>query len=400
MVMRGVGYIYIDEVKNIRSLFLYDEKVIESIVKALGGDIDSILTSITKPPAGLYMRVNLLRASREMVIDMIEREGYRAYRDAVLDEAIYIPIEGPYKVTLRDKVVVADKRASESVMMGSNLYAPGVISCGDVRKGDDVTVVSENGIILANGKALMDCKDAMRIKRGIFVEVLESLYRAAPLRELSVWREGLVYPQSLPSMVASKLLNPEAHEVIIDMCAAPGGKTGHLIELSKGMATIYAIDHSASRIQEMMEHLERLGHMGRAAILRLDARYLSKDLTHVRPDKIILDPPCSSTGVRPKIWHKFTWKDLESIVRYQRQLLEEASRILKNKGLLVYSTCSITYDENQGLVNEMVNRGIFEVVEPPSWVKKIARISSLGTITFDPRDKHPGFFIAILKKTS
>ncbi|MEM0439042.1 MAG: PUA domain-containing protein, partial [Sulfolobales archaeon] len=247
--MRGVGYIYIDEVKNIRSLFLYDEKVIESIVKALGGDIDSILTSITKPPAGLYMRVNLLRASREMVIDMIEREGYRAYSDAVLDEAIYIPIEGPYKVTLRDKVVVADKRASESVMMGSNLYAPGVISCGDVRKGDDVTVVSENGIILANGKALMDCKDAMRIKRGIFVEVLESLYRAAPLRELSVWREGLVYPQSLPSMVASKLLNPEAHEVIIDMCAAPGGKTGHLIELSKGMATIYAIDHSASRIQ-------------------------------------------------------------------------------------------------------------------------------------------------------
>ena len=399
MVRENTGYIYIDKIKNFRSLFLYDEDVLRSILKALGGDIDYILASITRPPAKLYMRVNILRASRDKVIDLIEEEGYRAYGDNILEEAIYIPVEGPYKVSLKDKVVVVDKRASESIMMGSNLYAPGVISCGDVRKGDEVTIVSENKILLAYGKALMDCKEALKIKRGVFIETLESVYRAAPVRELRVWREGLVYPQSLPSMVVSRLLNPEARDVIIDMCAAPGGKTGHLIELSRGMATIYAIDHSTNRIQEMKEHLERLGHAGKASILKLDSRYLSKDLSYVKPDKVILDPPCSSTGVKPKIWHRLAWKDLESLVKYQWQLLEEASRILRRGGLAVYSTCSITYDENQRLMEEIIGRGVFEAVEPPYWVRSIAHVSDQGFIVFDPRDGHPGFFIAILKKT-
>ncbi len=396
--MNVMKYIGVSEIRDPRSLFDYDEEVIRSIVGLLGGDIGEILSSLTRPPPRLYMRVNLLRASRESVVDMIEREGYKAFEDSTLEEAIYIPVEGPYRVEPRGGIVVADKRASESVMMGSNLYAPGVISCGDVKRGDEVTVVSQNGILLANGRAVMDCSDATKLKKGIFVEIFESAYRAAPVRELGVWREGLVYPQSLPSMAASKILDPGGRDVIIDMCAAPGGKTGHLIELSRGTAKIYAVDHSANRIKEMVENLKRLGHEGLATIVRLDARYLSKDLAYVRPDKIILDPPCSSTGVKPKVWHSLSHRDLESLVKYQRQLLEEASRVLKARGLLVYSTCSITYDENQGLVDEMVNKGIFEVVEPPHWVRNIARITGEGTVIFDPRDGNPGFYIAVLRK--
>lgn len=397
-MIRSTDYIYAGDIENTRSLFLYDEKVVSSILRFLGGDVKDIFRSLARPPSKLYLRVNLLRTSRDSVIEMIEKEGYRAYADETLEEAIYIPVEGPYKVSPRGEVVVADKRASESVMMGSNLYAPGVISCGSVRRGDEVTIISENRILLASGRALMDCREAMRTRRGVFAEILDSVYRAAPVRELRVWREGLVYPQSLPSMIASKILDPGGGDVVIDMCAAPGGKTGHLIELSRGAATIYSIDHSANRVKEMEENLERLGHRGKAIILRLDARYLSRDLASVKPDKIILDPPCSSTGVKPKIWHRLSWRDLENLVKYQKQLLEEASRILKKEGILVYSTCSITYDENQGLIDEMVERGYFEVVEPPYWVGRTARISARGTIIFDPRDGHPGFFIAALRK--
>lgn len=382
----------------LKQIFSYDEKVISSIVMAFGGDIRDILLSLIKPPERLYMRVNILRTTREEVIEHIEREGYRAYADETLDEAIYIPIEGPYEIEPLGERVVADKRASEAVMMGSNLYSPGVISCERVRKGDTVHIVSENGFLLAVGRAIVNCEEALRSRRGVFIEVEKSIYRSAPIRELRVWREGLIYPQSLPSMIASRMLDPKPGDVVIDMCAAPGGKSGHIFELSRGMATIHAIDHSIKRIEEMRENLRRLGYLDKINIHRLDARYISKDLAGVRPNKIMLDPPCSSTGVKPKLWHRITWKDLESLRKYQIQFIEEAHRSLVDKGILVYSTCSITYEENELIIEETLEKGLFDIIEPPYWVKKISNVSRIGWIRFDPRKGGPGFFIAILRK--
>jgi len=382
----------------LKQIFSYDEKVISSIVRALGGDIRDILASLIKPPERLYMRVNLLKTTREEVIELIEREGYRAYEDEVLDEAIYIPIEGPYEIEPLGERVVADKRASEAVMMGSNLYSPGVISCEGVRKGDKVHIVSENGLLLAVGRASVNCEEALRSRRGIFIEVEKSVYRSAPIRELRAWREGLIYPQSLPSMAASRMLDPKPGDVIIDMCAAPGGKSGHMFELSRGMATIHAIDHSMKRIEEMRQNIRRLGYIDMINIHRLDARYISKDLAGVKPNKIILDPPCSSTGVKPKLWHRIAWKDLESLKKYQIQFIEEAHRSLTDKGILVYSTCSITYDENELLIGDTIEKSLFEIIEPPYWAKKISSISKTGWIRLDPRKGNTGFFIAILRK--
>lgn len=339
-----------------------------------------------------------MRASREDVLELIEREGYRAYEDEDLEEAIYIPIEGPHHIEWREKIVVADKRASESIIMGSNLYSPGVISCDNVKEGDEVTVVSDSGIAIAMGRAKIACEEAMKNRKGVFIEVEKSLYRAAPIRELTVWHRGLIYPQSFPSMVASRVLDPGAGDVVIDMCAAPGGKAGHIFEISRGMAEIYAIDHSAKRIYEMLENFNRLGYGDKIRIYRLDSRYISKDLWSVRPDKIIIDPPCTATGVKPKLWHRISKHDMDNLVKYQRQFLREAEKLLKERGILVYSTCSITYDENEMLIKELIDSGGFELVEPPSWVKKRASMTSYGMIRFDPRSGYPGFFIAILRR--
>ncbi|MEM4970242.1 MAG: PUA domain-containing protein [Sulfolobales archaeon] len=338
-----------------------------------------------------------MKTSREDVIESIERDGYKAYEDEDLEEAIYIPVEGPYRLEPRGKVVIADKRASESVMMGSNLYSPGVISCSGIREGDEVSIVSENGVLVAIGKARISCEDAIRARSGIFVEVEKSLYKAAPIRELNAWRQGLIYPQSLPSMVASRMLFPESGDVVIDMCAAPGGKAGHIFELSRGKAMVYAIDHSARRIEEMVENFKRLGYEDKIKVYRLDSRYLSKDLG-VMADKVIIDPPCTATGVKPKLWHRISYRDLDSLVRYQLQFLGEAQKILRERGILVYSTCSIAYDENERLIGELIENKGFEVVEPPYWVKRRAFITDYGAIRFDPRSGYPGFFIASLRK--
>ncbi len=382
---------------DLRLIFQYDEYVLKSIEKALGDDILNILFSLTKPPNRLYLRVNLLKTSREEVLESIEKDGYKAYEDEDLEEAIYIPVEGPYRLERRGKIVIADKKASESVMMGSNLYSPGVISCDDVREGDEVSVVSENGILVAVGRAMISCADAVKTRRGVFVKAEESLYRAAPVRELNAWLQGLIYPQSFPSMITSRMLFPGDGDVIVDMCAAPGGKAGHIFELSMGRAEVYAIDHSVKRIDEMSENFKRLGYRDKIRVYRLDSRYLSRDLG-IKADKVIIDPPCTATGVKPKLWHRILYRDLENLVKYQIQFLTEAQRILKDEGILVYSTCSITYDENEMLIGELIENKGFEVIEPPYWVKRRATVTDYGAIRFDPRFGYPGFFIVSLRK--
>ncbi len=384
------------------SLFMdYDDIVIRSISQAYPhGDVENILSSLTKPPSRLYVRVNTLKVSVEKAVELIEEEGYRVYRDEHIPEALYFIVEGPNNIADIGKKVVADKYASESVMMGSNLYSPGVVKCDrDILEGDHVSVYSPNGILIAVGVAARSCRDAMETKKGLFVKVSESLYTAPPVRELEVWKNGYIYPQSLPSMIVSRLAKAEPGWTVVDMCSAPGGKASHIYQLTLGRASIYAFEHSSSRLERMKHTLSRLGIDG-IKIFKADSRYLSRDYPWLKADLVILDPPCTATGVRPKIYDRKTSKDLYSLANYQRQFIYEAHRILRDNGLLVYSTCSITFHENEAHIIDVVEEGYFEPVKPDADLGGVAFIGrDLPWVRFDPYiHDTPGFFIAVLRK--
>lgn len=389
---------------GLEKIFLYDDEVLYSIERVYGDLSREVLYSLTRPPRRLYLRVNTLRTSREEVLDLIESEGYRAYPDEILPEAVYFEVEGPVALEDTGHRVVVDKRTAESVMMGANVYIPGVLWCDrSIKRGSWVSVFSENGVLVAEGEAVVSCDDVSRDARGVFVKTHKTLYRAPPVRELAVWSMGLVYPQSLPSMIVSRVLGPRPGEVVVDMCAAPGGKTGHIHELSGGEAVVYAFDHSSSRLREMRENLARLGHSRNIYIHRADSRYISRDYPYLRADKVLLDPPCTSTGVRPKIYDRKTGRDLRSLVDYQIQFAREAHRVLREGGVLVYSTCSITYDENEGLVERLVEEGLYEELDPAEFFDKIYVHASRGLggvgARFSPhRYEGPGYFIAVLRK--
>jgi 16S rRNA (cytosine967-C5)-methyltransferase len=386
----------------VRKIFDYDDFVLDSIKKVYDDKIFDVLYSLTRPSSRLYLRVNLLRSSVNDVVREIREEGYEVFRDELLEEAVYFRVEGPNKVDGSGLRVVVDKRAAESVLMGSNLYAPGVVYCErSIEKGSSVSIYSENNILLADGEALISCEEALRIRRGIFVKVYKSLFKAPPIRDLRVWERGLVYPQSLPSMIVSRLLDPRPGEVIVDMCAAPGGKTSHIYELSRGEAVIYAFDHSKKRIEEMISNLRRLGH-DKINIIHGDSRYISIDHPYIKADKILLDPPCTSTGVRPKIYDHKTGDELRSLVKYQEQFIREAHRILRKGGVLIYSTCSITYDENEGLIKKFLDEKLFEEVDPEKIFREIYRIGERGAddigVRFSPLKDLPGHYVIVLIK--
>ncbi len=384
-----------------RAKLIYDDGVLRSLKRVYGDDLNSFLKAISVPGKRLYVRVNTLRADPGDVVDSLRSRGYEVGIDEELGEAIYFLVGGPFDVEELELKVEVDKFAAESVYLGANLYAPGVVRCDErIGRGDEVSIVGPGGVIVANGVAEMSCDEMLSKRRGLAVRVYKSVFRAPPIRELEEFAKGLIYPQSLPAMYVSRILDPKPGEVIVDMCAAPGGKTGHIVELSKGLAKVYAFDHSRKKVEELKSVLKRLGHLSKVFVAKTDSRYLSIDYPWLKPDKVLVDPPCTALGVRPKLYDEKRYKDIESSRKYQEQFLREAIRIVRVGGTIVYSVCTVTLEECEELVNNIIE--ITKCVELERIeLKRASRgIGLEEAIRFHPHvHDTPGFFIAKLRKT-
>jgi len=382
----------------------YDSKLLESLRRVYGDSLGEFLASLAQPGRRLYVRVNTLRVEPAELVRRLAGRGLEVGLDEDLPEAMYFAVEGPFEVRLRGRVVVAAKEAAESVALGANLYAPGVLKCPEgAEVGDEVTVVTRGGLPVAEGVLVADCYEALRRRRGVVVEVYRSLYRAPRVRELPEFAEGLVYPQSLPAMYVPRILDPRPREVVVDMCAAPGGKTGHVVELTKGRSYVLAFDHSKSKVARMREELSRLGHLPYVETWVADSRYLHEDFPWVRADRVLVDPPCTALGVRPKLEDRKSYRDVEVLKRYQLQFLRAAAAVVKPGGTVVYSTCTITSEENEEVVEEFLEEfRCFEVAEVnvPRASKGVTGAYWGRYARFHPHVHDlPGYFIAKLVRT-
>ncbi len=169
--------------------------------------------------------------------------------------------------------------------------------------------------------------------------------------------DGLFSVQDPAAGMAVRMLNPQPGEKILDACAAPGGKTLYIAEKMKGEGVLVAADAQKARLPRLRENIARAGHdfiqivHGSAAVSELYSGEMF--------DKILLDLPCSNTGVlrrRPDARWRFTREYSARIRAVQRKILVEAGRHLAPGGIIVYSTCSLEEDEN----NEQVQSWIME----------------------------------------
>lgn len=390
-------------------IYLFSEKLMfsyESVVKLVDlygfNKAKNILFSLRSPGDKYFLRINTLKACREEVLERLVNEGVKAYTYPVLDDTIYLKIKGPFEVRILDKKVIVDKEAAESVYMGANLYAPGVKKAERIKAGERVTIVDPYGHPVGEGIAEMDSEEMMFSRRGLAVRTVRSVYKVPSVRELKAYKDGLIYDQSLPSIVASHVLSPKEGWKVVDMCASPGGKATHVAQIMRDKGEIFAVDRSESKVRRIKENAERLGISSIKMFVR-DSRYLDLDEMFSEADAVILDPPCSSLGVRPKLYYERGLRDIYSLSRYQRQFLKVASRIVKKGGLVLYSTCTMTLEEN-----ELNMWWAYKFCE----LKPIAQKMFLGTPgfsvgslkgsifqRFEP-DIHgtPGFFISLLVK--
>jgi NOL1/NOP2/sun family putative RNA methylase len=167
---------------------------------------------------------------------------------------------------------------------------------------------------------------------------------------------GYYYVQGVPSMTVTKVLDPRPGETVIDLAAAPGGKTTHIAQLMDNTGTVIAIDEDRQRIKSLESNIQRCG-VSNAIILRGDAKKL--DRLERTPDKILLDSPCSGEGLIPLDPSRKTstsMADIRFCATREDALLEAAVNALPSGGTMVYATCSIAPEENEYIIDEILHR--------------------------------------------
>lgn len=220
------------------------------------------------------------------------------------------------------------------------------------------------------------------------------------IRKLQIYNNGEIYMQSLSSMIPPIVLNPQANESILDMAAAPGGKTTEMACLSNNQAMITACEKNKIRCDKLKYNLEKQG-VNRVTIMQEDARKLSD---FFKFDKILLDAPCSGSGtinITDSNLEKYFSKELYiRAIKTQKELLEKAAKIVKIGGEIVYSTCSVLKDENEKIIQNILNKNNFEIVPINMNITEIPILPTTieGTLCVCPTKIYEGFYVAKIKK--
>lgn len=180
------------------------------------------------------------------------------------------------------------------------------------------------------------------------------LEKAVGVTLLPGFHDGWVTVQDLSAQRCSLYLDPQPGEKILDICAAPGGKTTHILELARN-AEVTAVDIDEQRLARVAENLERLNLT--ATLICGDGRYPDQWLDDQRFDRILLDAPCSATGVirrHPDIKWLRRDNDIAELALLQKEIFEAAWKRLKSGGTLLYATCSILPEENSRQVADFI----------------------------------------------
>ena len=223
------------------------------------------------------------------------------------------------------------------------------------------------------------------------------------IKNLEIYQNGEIYLQSLSSMIPPLVLSPKENENILDMAAAPGGKTTQMLALSDNKAYITACEKNKIRAERLQYNLNKQG-ANRVNVMIKDARQLDDFFSF---DKILLDAPCSGSGTisifDKKLETTFTEDLVNRSSKVQLALLKKAITLLKPGHEMVYSTCSILVKENEEILKKFIDTKKIEIVPIDLSSFKDAILLPVrieGTLCICPSELYEGFFVAKIRKNS
>ena len=288
-------------------------------------------------------------------------------------------LEKQYGKDLKDRIIVG---------FGKNRKVSFRVNTLKTNVENVIKILSENNI---SYKKVSWCDEAF---------IIENV-KEDEIRNLDIYKNGEIYMQSLSSMLPPIILNPKENMDILDMTAAPGGKTTQIATICNNNSRITAVEMNKIRSQKLKYNIEKQGASS-VYVMEQDARKIDDFFSF---DSILLDAPCSGSGTINsndlKLEKFFTKNLIEKSKKTQRELLNKAIKILKKGSIMVYSTCSILQEENENIISDILKtkkveleeinfKGIEELPRLPEKIK--------GTLLVMPDEEYEGFFVAKLKK--
>ena len=287
---------------------------------------------------------------------------------------------------LINEINVAWKSKSQSILKGNNQRPPLTLRVNIAKKSPEeiISLFSEHRIEAKQGKLA---------KTAIYLE------KPLPVEKIPGFIDGWLSVQDESSQLVPELLELKPKLRVLDACSAPGGKTCAIIESEHSLTEVVALDESLSRLQKTRENLVRIGL--EASLIRGDVIKLAKWWDGHLFDRILLDAPCSGTGVirrHPDIKILRREEDIQALTKIQAMMLDSLWQCLKPNGLLLYTTCSILPSENDSQIKNFLERTDNAKYEGITADWGVECNYGRQLLTGD-KENHDGFFYSILSKS-
>nr|XP_023488098.1 putative methyltransferase NSUN6 isoform X2 [Equus caballus] len=358
----------------------------KKIVSALGKEaaerkFETLLNHLSHPPSFTTVRVNTHLASvqhvKNLLLDELQKQfnglSVPVLQHPDLQDVLLIPVIGPRKNIRKQQCeAIVGAQCGSAVLRGAHVYVPGIVSASKFMKaGDVISVYSDikgkckrgakefdgTKVFLGNGISELSRREifsGLHELKGVGIRMTEPVYLSPSFDKVL---PSYIFLQNLPSALATHVLDPQPGEKILDLCAAPGGKTTHIAALMHDQGEVIALDKISNKVEKIKQNALLLGLNSIRAFCFDGTKALKLDMvknTEGEPpflpesfDRILLDAPCSGMGQRPNMACSWTLKEVTSYQPLQRKLFTVAVKLLKPGGVLVYSTCTITLAENE-----------------------------------------------------
>ncbi|XP_032360053.1 tRNA (cytosine(72)-C(5))-methyltransferase NSUN6 isoform X2 [Etheostoma spectabile] len=343
-----------------------------------------LLTCLSHPPSYTCVRASTHLApleeirhklgeelKKQMCTSSAEEVSVQILPHPQIPDVLLLPVDGPRPVKQLSSEVVVGAQCGSAVLRGAHVFVPGILASPKYMKvGDVVSVLSDlegrctrgatsfqgKKVFVGNGVAQIDrssifCADEPA--KGIGVRMVEALYQSPSFDGVL---PNLAFLQNLPSVVVGHVLGPRPGERILDMCAAPGGKTCHIAALMRDQGEVVALDRIRNKIDRIHQNAQMLHLQSIKVYCFNSTQAVSSDSAQEAEgppfppesfDRVLLDAPCSGLGQRPSMSCTWSLKEICSYQPLQRKLFHAAVQLLKKGGVLVYSTCTVTLAENE-----------------------------------------------------
>lgn len=322
------------------------------------------------------------------ILRSVLRVGVRSL-DEIKDPVERIAIETSHPTWLIERwIALYGEKAAKEMAMQNNIPPNMSLRVNEV-KTNVATVVSElekQDIHVRKGEVVSECL------------INESGNPAST----DIYLDGLITIQDESSMLPVYALDVAPNMRVLDMCAAPGGKTTHIAEKMNDQGEVYAHDLHEHKIQLIEKNSERLG-LSSIKVQSGDSRKLLDLYEKESFDRILVDAPCSGFGVirrKPEIKYNKNEADITGLLKIQSELLHTAEQLIKPNGIIVYSTCTVEYEENRGMVKEFLKKhSTMELIPLPNLQHNEKLNIEENTLQVLPQHfGGDGFFIAAFRK--